>query len=209
MIFFPTANLVVFAVPKTGSTAFEQTFKRDISDALVISEDKKHSNVRQYEYREYDTQYGRSKQPVERMAILREPLERLHSWFRFRRGLDENNPNSTRNISFEKFIELTMLPEPPRCAKNVGDQWEFCIRKNSELGITHIFDVANLQPLDDFLQRRLGRGFPRQRLNTSKPGEMVLTKKVEKKLRSLRAQEFALYDTLIENGGHLETDINT
>ena len=207
MIIFPNSNLIYFAIPKTGSTAFEQTFARKYPNAVVVSKDRKHMNVRQFEYNNLDAQNNLFGKPMERMATLREPLARLHSWFRFRQRLEVTNPISTKEISFEDFIESTMLPQPPSYARNIGDQWMFCTRKSGELGITHIFDIANLQPLDDFLQNRLGLRFPRERINESKSQQIVVSTEVERKLRNHRIQEFALYDSVVKNGGYLSTYI--
>ncbi len=206
MMLFPSSNLIFFAIPKTGSTAFEQTFEREIPDTIVVPKDRKHMNVRQFEYNKFDAQISQDGEQMERMAILREPLARLHSWFRFRQRLDSTHQNSTKDLSFENFIVSTMQHSPPTYARNIGDQWKFCTRKNGELGITHLFDIANLQPLDDFLQDRLGRRFPRERINESKVRKIVISSEVESKLRDHRFREFALYASVVENGGYLATD---
>lgn len=208
MMIFPDSDLIYFSIPKTGSTVFEQTFAKDIPNSVVVPENRKHMNVRQFEYDGSDPQFRQYGKRMERMAILREPIARLQSWYRFRRRLDRGNPMSTSKISFEEFISSTMLSSPPPHVKNIGDQWEFCIRKSGNLGITHIFDIANLHPLDDFLQTRLGRRFPRERINESMGDEIELSTKTEKRLRLHRQQEFSLYDSVVENGGYVFTDIH-
>ncbi len=207
MLIFPDSDLIVFAIPKTGSTAFEQTFGKEIANSVVVPENLKHMNVRQFETKRSDPRNSLFENRMERMAILRDPLARLDSWYRYRRRLDRANPKSTGAISFEDFIGSTMLTSPPAFAQNVGDQWHFCTRKNGTLGINHIFDIAYPGPLDDFLQARLGRRFPRGRVNVSEAKNSVLSTDVESRLRDHRRQEFAFYDSVVKNGGYLCADL--
>lgn len=203
MIIFPTANLVYFAVPRVGSTTFERAFRRAIPNAVILPENAKHMNVRQFESNQRARPPEWFAKNIRRMAILRDPLERLHSWYRYRRRLDQTQPNSTRGISFDTFIEGTMQPDPPSFATNVGDQWQFCQRKDGTLGITHLFDIANPQPLNAFLQDRLGQGFPGEKSNQSDPLELTLSKTMEQKLRDHRAKEYEFYEKVRQSGGHL------
>ena len=63
--------------------------------------------------------------PPETIAVMREPLEQMESWFRYRqRESLIGHPNSTHGMSFADFVEARLAdPQPPLAA--VGRQDRF------------------------------------------------------------------------------------
>ena len=122
MLVFYKERLAFLAVPKTGSTAYHSALS-DRAD-IVVSDppDLKHAPVRRYDrffqniFRKmYDTE-------LEIMAVVREPIDWLGSWYKFRSRQDRiGHPHSTRDLSFDEFVQAYMQNPRPEFA-DVGSQ---------------------------------------------------------------------------------------
>jgi hypothetical protein len=203
MIVFPNQKLIYFAVPKTGTTAVEEVLGGRVAGAVVVEPARKHMNVRQFERTGNHILTGSDIRLFQRFAVLRDPLERLRSWYRYRRRLGPDNPKSTSGISFSVFVEALLSPDPPEYAQ-VGNQWSFATRKDGSVGIDHLFATENLSPFRVFLSERSGDlpDFPRR--NSSQPADVTLDPGIEAQLRIARQSEFALYDQVLRSDGHLQ-----
>ena len=196
MMVFYKAGLAFLSVPKTGSSAYE-TALRPYAD-MVISEppDLKHAPV----YR-----YNRFVRPMflkvcdvelEIMAVMREPISWLGSWWRYRqRPFMQGKPNATHDISFDDFVLAYMKGQRPGFA-NVGSQFKFLERQPNGTGVTHLFRYEDQPGLHSFLQDRLGVTFDLGRENVSPARELDLSNDVEKRFRRKFAEDFALYDSI-------------
>ncbi|MCV6595246.1 MAG: sulfotransferase family protein [Silicimonas sp.] len=203
MIVFPDQGMVVYAIPKTGTTALEAEMQ-DAPGAVVVSGAEKHMNVRQVERRPERVPELDRRDRWETMAVLRHPLERLASWYRYRRRLGPENAKSTASVSFDDFLNAMLQPEPPDYAR-IGDQWRFCTDGTGALGVTHLFAVEAPEPLDSFLRERTGQGWPENRRNVSAEADVTVSPETLEKLRAARKREFDLYDQVMQAGGHLYT----
>lgn len=195
MVFYK-ARLAFLSVPKTGTSAYE-TALRPHAD-LVISEppDLKHAPV----YR-----YNRFIRPMfekvcnielEVMAVMREPISWLGSWWRYRqRPFMEGKPNATHDISFDDFVLAYMKGQRPGFA-NVGSQLKFLERQPNGTGVTHLFRYEDQDRLQSFLTERLGVTFNLGRENVSPTRSVELSADVERRFRRKFSDEFALYDSI-------------
>ena len=67
----------------------------------------------------------RGKHPMELVAVMREPVDWLGSWYRYRsRPQLDGKANSTRKISFDAFVDAWLSPDQPSFAQ-VGSQANF------------------------------------------------------------------------------------
>ncbi|WP_299280747.1 gamma-glutamyl kinase [uncultured Tateyamaria sp.] len=196
MLVFYKAKLAFLSVPKTGTTAYE-TALRPHAD-LIISEPAmlKHAPV----YR-----YNRFVRPMflrvcdvelEVMAVMREPISWLGSWWRYRqRPFMEGKPNATHGISFDDFVLAYMKGQKPPFA-DVGSQFKFLETQPNGTGVTHLFRYENPDRLTSFLTDRLGVTFELARENVSPSIPQKLSKDVEQRFRRKCAEEFELYDSI-------------
>ncbi|SFS49644.1 hypothetical protein SAMN04488040_0619 [Sulfitobacter marinus] len=196
MLVFFKERLAFLSVPKTGTTAYETALAPRAD--LVISEPPmlKHAPV----YR-----YNRFIRPMflkvcdaemELMAVMREPISWLGSWYRYRqRPFMRGKPNATFDISFDDFILAYMKGKKPGFA-DVGSQLNFMAAQPNGTSITHYFRYEDQPRLQSFLSDRLGVTFDLKRENVSPQMELTLSPDVEQRFRRKFHEEFALYASI-------------
>lgn len=202
MLVFLKHNLVFLAAPKTGTTALEQVLRPHCSIELRNPPGLRHMAARRY-YRQW-APFLRDSQRFEgqTMAVLREPLSWLQSWYRYRgRDAIKHTSRSTAGISFDQFIEGVLSDTPPDYA-NVGEQFYFATSPDGEVMVDHLFVYEQFDRPLTFLRDRLGRNLKLPEANVSPRRPLALSPDLEAALRRKRAAEFALYDQ-IAAVGHL------
>ncbi|MCA1776425.1 MAG: sulfotransferase family protein [Loktanella sp.] len=194
MIVFDEKKLVVFAVPKTGSTSIENAIGNKASLVVRRPPVMKHMPVGNYKrfFKPMDQEFGRD--PAF-MAVVRHPVDWLGSWYRYRfRDALIGQPNSTRGHSFDDFVTEYCRPDPAPCA-NVGSQFRFVmIKRHTEIGVDHLFRYEAQEAIRNFLVDRLGFDFKLPRLNVSEKMALTLSPAVEARLREAKADEFWIWD---------------
>jgi len=196
MLVFAKERLAFLSVPKTGTTAYESALASRAD--LVISNPPmlKHAPV----YR-----YNRFVRPMfervcgielEVMAVMREPVSWLSSWYRYRqRPFMKGKPDSTHEISFDDFVSAYMKGNKPGFA-DVGSQANFLKTQPNGTGVTHLFRYEDQPRLKAFLEDRLGVTLNLARENVSPMMELTLSPEVEERFRRKCDEEFALYDSI-------------
>jgi hypothetical protein len=195
LVFFKE-RLAFLSVPKTGTTAYETALAPRAD--MVISEPPmlKHAPV----YR-----YNRFIRPMflkvcdaelELMAVMREPVSWLGSWYRYRRRpFMQGKPNATFDVSFDEFVLAYMKGKKPGFA-DVGSQSNFMASQPNGTGITHYFKYENQDRLKSFLEDRLDVKLDLKPENVSPRMDLHLSQDVEQRLRRKFEQEFELYDSI-------------
>ena len=204
MVFFKE-RLAFLSVPKTGTTAYEAAL-RDRAD-LVISDPPllKHAPV----YR-----FNRFVRPMflkvcdaelEVMAVMREPVSWLGSWWRYRqRPFMEGKPNSTIGISFDDFVLAYMKGKRPGFA-DVGSQYKFLERQPNGVGVSHLFQYEDQKRLKSFLEDRLQQDIQLEQRNVSPDIPVELSDDVRKRFKRKFQDEFDLYNSI--SGAYSETEV--
>ncbi|NNK17070.1 MAG: gamma-glutamyl kinase [Sulfitobacter sp.] len=197
MLVFFKERLAFLSVPKTGTTAYEAALAPRAD--MVISEPPmlKHAPV----YR-----YNRFIRPMfekvcgaemELMAVMREPVSWLGSWYRYRqRPFMQGKPNSTHGISFDDFVLAYMKGDKPGFA-DVGSQFQFMKTQPNGTGITHHFRYEDQPRLKAFLEDRLGIELSLTRENVSPQMPLALSPNIEQRFRRKFAEEYALYESIL------------
>ncbi len=194
MLVFYKERLAFLSVPKTGSTAYHSALRTRADLVITHPPELKHAPVRRYDrfiqnmFRKmYDTE-------MEIMAVVREPIDWLGSWYRFRRREDRiGHPHSTRDLSFDAFVQAYMQTPQPEFA-SVGSQSQFFRTRNNGVGASHVFKYDHQDRIVDFLQNRLNYDFTLQRENVSPPAETILSSETEAAYRKHSKADFAVYD---------------
>lgn len=191
-------NLAFLAVPKTGTTAYEMALRADAD--IVFAKRRKHMTAGQFQRRMMpflDQFY--SLQP-ERMAIMRDPIEQIRSWYRYRS--DPKRKHQVADCSFDDFVLAALQdPEPPFAA--IGSQYGFLTMANGKQPIEHLFAYETQKIARSWLEERFEKRLKFPIKNVSPEAPTPLSPDVEAKLRKARAPEFALYDRILQAGGHL------
>ena len=191
MLVFWKQATVLLAVPKTGTTALE-TALAPIADAAIVNPPGlKHCSVSKYR-RSLAPFFERDgRHPMELVAVMREPIEWLGSWYRYRaRPALAGRANSTAEIDFDTFVAAYLSEEPPDFAR-VGSQARFL-----DGGVDHLFRHDRIDDLVRFLESRLGRAITLPTLNASPPRAITLADEMRERLLEERRADFDLWQSL-------------
>ena len=196
MIVFFKERLAFLSVPKTGTTAYEKALAPRADMVISNPPMLKHAPV----YR-----YNRFLRPMflkvcdvelELMAVMREPISWLGSWYRYRRRpFMEGKPNNTFDVSFDDFVLAYMKGNKPGYA-DVGSQSKFMESQPNGTGITHHFRYEDQARLQGFLEERLDCKLSLGRENVSPAMDLTLSPNIEKRFRRKFAAEFDFYDSI-------------
>ena len=196
MLVFFKERLAFLSVPKTGSTAYQVALGDRADIVFRDPPPLKHAPV----YR-----YNRFMRPMfdkvcgvelELMAVMREPVSWLGSWYRYRqRPFMAGKPNSTQGMTFDDFVLAYVRGNRPAFA-DVGSQFQFMKTQPNGTGITHLFRYEDQPRLQSFLEARLGVKVTLERHNVSPDIPLVLSDEVEAKYRRKCAEEFDLYASI-------------
>lgn len=194
-------NLAFLAVPKTGTTAFEMAL-RPYAD-IVFAKRRKHMTAGQFQRRMAPFLKGFYELEPERMAVMRNPIEQIRSWYRYRtRPVKQGGKAKAQDLSFDEFVRLVIQsPQPPVAA--IGSQLGFLSMHDGSLPVHHIFAYEHQPKLRAFLNERFAAELKIPVKNVSPEKPTPLSDEVEAELRSARAAEFALYERILEADGHL------
>lgn len=194
MLVFWKARLVLLAVPKTGTTALEQALLPHADTAILNPPQQKHCTVRRYRSQLQKFFEQRGQRQLEVMAVVREPVGWLSSWYRYRaRDEIRGTPNSTAEMDFDTFVAAWLRDAPPDFAK-VGRQSRFVSEEDGSLGVDHLFRHDRLDQAVEFLEDRVKAKLEVGRSNVSPPGEVGLSKTMGARLRAEAPEEFALWE---------------
>lgn len=182
MVFFKE-RLVFLAVPKTGTSAFEAAFADKASMILRDPPGMKHTNARGFDRKFRPLFERKSEEKLETLAVIREPVDWLGSWFRYRqRPALKGHRNSTSGLDFAEFIQAYLEPDQPDFAR-LGSQARFLCDDNGNVLVDHLFAYEALGKLKSFLELRLGSIPALQRVNVSPPADLDLPDKLRDRLR--------------------------
>ncbi|WP_054303640.1 hypothetical protein [Gemmobacter sp. LW-1] len=199
MLVFWHQRLTMLATPKTGTTAIEAALESLAHLAIQRPPQLKHANLRKYHRFIGPWLESTAGRPFDVIATIREPLDWLGSWYRYRQREDIGDAaKSTAGISFDQFVRDYCSDAPPAYAA-VGAQSQFLAPKNDK-GLTRLFRYERIEDLIQFLEDRLNCEILLPRLNVSPVMELGLDPATEKLLRKVAAREFELYDTVASQG---------
>lgn len=197
MLVFWKQKLVFLSVPKTGTTAYQEALAPLASMVILDPPELKHAPLYRYNrfFRPMFEKACRT-DDMETLAVMREPISWLGSWYRYRRRpFMQGRPNATFDVSFDDFVEGYMQGNPPGFA-NVGSQAKFLEPRPNGTAVTHIFRYEDQAGLIAFLEQRLDTSITLPRANVSPEMALTLSPQVERKLRRKKAEEFDLYASI-------------
>jgi hypothetical protein len=194
MLVFWKENLVLLAVPKTGSTALQGALAPRASMVFRDPPEIKHAPCYRYKrfLKPYFVQAGGQK--PELMAIVRNPVDWLGSWYRYRTREELiGHENCTRDISFNAFV-LEYCKGQPAPFANVGSQNKFLRINDGDIGAQHLFQYEQWDKVIAYLEDRLEFKITLKQKNVSPTMNLTLSAEVEEKLREKRAAEFEVWE---------------
>ena len=190
-------RLAILAVPKTGTTALEEALAPHAAVAVARPPHLKHMPLRRFDrfIRPWLAKSGLEN--IETVAVMREPLSWLGSWYRYRRRDQiRGSERSTAGVTFDQFIDAYLMGEDRPEYANVGAQLRMIAGADGAPGVDHLFAYENLGALREFLQRRTGRAITLGRSNVSPEMPLALEAAREARLRRALAADFAAWSAL-------------
>ena len=194
MLVFWRQSLVFLATPKTGSTAIETALSPLAAVVVMRPPNLKHTNAQRYQRHIAPFPGDPKGSDFATTALMREPLDWLGSWYRYRQRNDEAAEKSTRSISFGDFVRAYCRPDQPEFAK-IGAQATFLTPQGFR-PVDHIFRYDRMDLFIRFVEQRLATRITLTKVNVSPAGPVILSPQVETLMRHHRAADFALYDSL-------------
>lgn len=195
MLIFSEQNLVLFSVPKTGSTAMEVALKPWAD--IAFYKHRKHTPVGRYQRKIAPFLREAYQLEPETMAVIRAPLEHLRSWYRYRAA--------TLDVDFDGFVQAVISPAQPEWTR-IGNQLNFLTGPNGKLGITHLFAYETQPILRTWLNNRMGTEVTFKPQNISPPVATELSKVTQTAFEAHYADEIALHAQVSAAGGHLVSE---
>jgi hypothetical protein len=197
MLMFWKEKLIVLAVPKTGTTALETALLPHADAAITNPPQMKHVTLRKYRAQLARFFEQRGQRPMEVMAVIREPVDWLGSWYRYRaRPQIAGRAQSTAGLSFDAFVEGWLQDPEPEFAR-VGRQSRFVSDDAGQVAVDHLFAYERLDLAVGFLEQRLGLTLDLARHNVSRDRATALSPPVEARLRREAAADFALWQEVM------------
>ncbi|MFO7920570.1 gamma-glutamyl kinase [Rhodobacteraceae bacterium W635] len=198
MLVFWKQKIVLLAVPKTGTTALEQALLPHASAAILDPPGQKHVSATGYRNRLSKFFEQRGKRPMELVAVMRDPVDWLGSWYRYRsRPQLDGKANSTRGMSFDTFVDAWLSADQPGFAQ-VGSQANFLCDDAGRVAVDRLFRHDRMGELVAFLENRLDAALELPRSNVSPPGPTDLSDEMRGRLHREAEAEFTLWESLPE-----------
>nr|WP_239113353.1 hypothetical protein [Shimia biformata] len=196
--------MAFLSVPKTGTTAYEQALRKYAD--IVFTKRVKHMTVGKYHTRFAPFLEKSFGQRPERLAVMRDPIEQIRSWYRYRSAERlGRGRKSTGGLSFDEFV-LDVISDRPPAYAGIGSQFKFLSIRDGSVPVHHLFLYENQPLLREFLEDRFEDEITFKERNVSPTVDAPLSRDVEKKLRAARPEEFALYARIQDAGGVLRQD---
>ncbi|MCW1932698.1 sulfotransferase family 2 domain-containing protein [Pararhodobacter zhoushanensis] len=197
MLVFWEQRLVILATPKTGSTAIETALAPLASLSVMQPGALKHSDARNWQrfLRPYLREL--SGQDFTAVALMREPIDWLGSWYRVRQREDMFElPGSTMGMSFADFIE-GHLDTPRSVVADVGCQSAFLKGDDGRAcGVDRLFRYEEIGGFVAYLEELLDFAIELPEVNVSPKGDGALPDALRARAQTRLSADYALYASI-------------
>ncbi len=202
-------KFVFLCNPKCGSTAVEKAIRKYCEVRLNGHPSIKHIRAARFNRHIRPVlEKADPKNQIETFCIMREPLERLKSWYTYRSRPQIEDPKHrshkhyTGNLSYAEFIEGYMAGNRPE-AGGIGSQASFVTLTDGSIAVDHIFRLDQMDRVADFLSRKIGQTIRIPVANKSPEGtsgsksrNLDLPAELMDRLMTFLEPEYAIYKDL-------------
>ena len=194
MLIFFDRRLAFLATPKAGSTAVEAALEPLATTAMLRPAALKHTDLASWRSHVGPWLQTQAGAPFTTVALMREPVEWLRSWYRFKLRDDHEDPeHRMEGVSFAQFAHDYATPNGPR-QLNVGRQTDFLTDGDAQAD--RIFRYDQMDEFVHFLEDRLDCAIELPRLNVPPAVDVSLDDHDEAALRRAMAADIRLYESL-------------
>ena len=194
MLVFLKAGLVILATPKTGSTALHLALGRQADIVTRGLPAAKHIAFGKYRRLAAPLVESLPGPPPQVCALVREPVDWLGSWYRYRRsGALAGTDRSTAGMTFEDFALAWLSDTPPPCAR-VGNQAGFLTLPRCGTPVDILWRYEAFDAFLDWLSDRLDTPITLPDSNVSPPAPLELSAATRARLDAALAPDRALWE---------------
>lgn len=194
MLIFWKPRLVFLATPKAGSSAVEAALESLASVAIQRPAALKHTDIGAYRRHVGPWLEAQTGHRFDTVALMREPVEWLRSWYRFKLRDDHEDPmHLMSGVSFARFAR-TYGEDGGPARLNVGTQAGFLTALDDR--IDRIFRYESMETFVEFLEDRLDCAIELPRINVPPAVDVALSPPQEEDLRAAMRGDLHLYDSL-------------
>ncbi|MCF3974014.1 sulfotransferase family protein [Paracoccus salsus] len=194
MLIFWDHRLVFLATPKAGSTAIEVALESLASAAIQRPEGLKHTDIATYRRHVGPWLKALNGGDFLTVALMREPVDWLRSWYRFKQRDDDDDPlHRMEGLSFTRFARQYAAPGGPE-ELMIGTQSGFLT--DGPARVDRIFRYEEIGAFVEFLEDHLNCAIELPRINVPPSVDVALDAEDEASLREGMRADLALYETL-------------
>ena len=191
-------KIVILSMPKTGTTALEAALAPHCDIHYTGEPRVKHMPVRRFERFVRPYLHDLSGERFDLVCMMREPLDWLGSWFRYRRRPAlEGHRNSTAEMDFDAFVRAYLLEDKPAPAK-VGRPFRFVTRADNSVGIDRLFKYENSETYHAFLSERFEVPLAPARMNVSPEMVLELASSTRNAAEAALAEDYRIWRDVAE-----------
>lgn len=196
-------RLAILATPKCASTALSRAMQPHAEVVLFGPPEDKHITYRDFRRRYGPLLSARHAQAgaVEVMALMRDPVDWLGSWWRYRARPALSDPEDSRHarytggLSFAEFAESYLRAEDRPDYADLMAQRDFLLDETGRVGADYLFRYED-PGWRDFLTDRIGATLEIPQANVSPER----THEIPADLRARLAGDGAIYDAIRPDG---------
>ncbi|RNF33816.1 sulfotransferase family 2 domain-containing protein [Paracoccus methylarcula] len=194
MLIFWDQRLVFLATPKAGSTAIAMALESLATTSIQRPATMKHTDIATFHRHVSPWLTAQAGESFTTVALMRDPVEWLRSWYRFRLRDDLDDPEHLmEGVSFARFAEEYATAGGPQ-SLGIGDQSSFL--QHDGHAVDRIFRYENIDIFVEFLEDRLDCAVELPRANVPPAVDVDLLPEQEQKLRRAMQADLDLYATL-------------
>lgn len=210
MIFLYRAKLVILSQPKTGTTALDNALSPRASLVVNSPPEMKHSGYRKFMKFVapwIHSQTGMTRKDYEVVSVMREPIDWLGSWYRYRtrEGLNKSGndraSNYTGHVSFDQFVLDVCKPkrEQPAYAR-MNNPCAVAQDGEESIGVDRLFPYEDMSGLYELIETRTGKSVDTRQMNVSPEMVLELSDEARSRIRKKLAFAFDLHASLKRDG---------
>jgi len=193
MLIFWEKRLVFLATPKAGSTAVESALEALSNIAVQRPAELKHTDLGSCRRHIEPWLHHATGDTFTTVALMREPIGWLRSWYRFRQRDDIDDPDHAMvGVSFADFARAYAASD--EAGRGIGMQCDFLTE--GEDRVDRIFRYEEIEGFTHFLEDRLDCAISLPRVNVPPAVDVSLRDEQEAELRRFLQRDVALYETL-------------
>lgn len=210
MLFFYKPRLVFLSTPKTGTTAILAALKPRAS--MIVSGPPEMKHVTYGGFMAHVAPWikastGLDRQDYEVVTVMREPLDWLGSWYRYRTRNELKDPdhphraNYTGHLTYEEFVADVLRPDETRPGwASVGRPSDTARHDDGTIGVDRLFAYENLPSFVDYLSQRMGKPVETEKKNVSPSMPLALSAPARTSLQAHFADDVRLHASLRADG---------